>query len=168
MALRFITEMAQDPRLTIPISGMGGIYTWHDAVEFLSLGASNLQCTTAVMHHWIHIVEDLKDGFLRHLRRCGHDSVSEMSGAGLPSLESPDKLSLSMEAVATIVPELCTGCGDCVRSCSNGAADAIQLFDGVAKGGSQKCVACSLCSQICPVEGAVKISTPPRIERQSC
>jgi dihydropyrimidine dehydrogenase (NAD+) subunit PreA len=86
MALSFITEMAQDPRLTIPISGMGGIYTWHDAVELLSLGTSNLQCTTAVMHHGIHIVEHLRDGFLRHLRRCGHDSVSEMVGAGLPSL----------------------------------------------------------------------------------
>lgn len=98
MALSFITEMAQDPRLTIPISGMGGICTWHDAVEFLSLGASNLQCTTAVMHHRIHIVEHLRDGFLRHLRPCGHDSVSEMIGAGLPSLESPDELSLSMEA----------------------------------------------------------------------
>jgi len=165
MALRFIAEMAQDARLTIPISGMGGIYTWHDAVEFLSLGASNLQCTTAVMHHGVHIVEDLKDGLLRHLRRLGLDNVSDIIGAGLSSLQPPEKLDLSTEAVATIVPDLCIGCGACVRSCRDGAADAIQLIDGVARVDPQKCVGCSLCAHVCPVEGAVKISTRTRIER---
>jgi len=85
MALRFIADLAKDPRLTIPISGMGGIRTWKDATEFLSLGASNLQCTTAVMRHGINLVEDLKDGLLRHLRRLGHESLSEVVGASLPA-----------------------------------------------------------------------------------
>jgi dihydropyrimidine dehydrogenase (NAD+) subunit PreA len=165
MALRFIAEMAQDSRLTIPLSGMGGIYTWHDAVEFMSLGASNLQCTTSVMHHGIHIVEDLKDGLLRHLRRLGHDNVSEIVGAGLPYIQPPEKLDLKTEAVSTIVPELCIGCGACVRSCRDGAVDAIQLVDGVARADPHKCVGCSLCTHVCPVQGAVQMTTRPRIER---
>lgn len=165
MALRFIAEMAQDKRLTVPISGMGGIYSWRDAVEFLSLGASNLQVCTAVMHHGVHIIDDLKDGLLRHLQRLGNDSVSEIVGAGLPFLQPPEKLDLSTEAVSTIMPELCIGCGACVKSCRDGAVDAIQLIDGVARVDPEKCVGCSLCFHVCPVEGAVEISTRTRIKR---
>jgi dihydropyrimidine dehydrogenase (NAD+) subunit PreA len=166
LALRFIAEMAQDSRLTIPISGMGGIYSWRDAVEFLSLGASNLQCTTAVMHHGLHIIDDLKDGLMRHLLRLGHDHVSEIVGASLPFLQPPEKLDLSIEAVSTIVPDLCIGCGACVKSCRDGATDAIAMTDdSVARVDPQKCVGCLLCAHVCPVEGAVKISTRFRIAR---
>ena len=166
MALRFIAELAQDSRLTIPVSAMGGMYTWRDAVEFLSLGASNLQCTTAVMRHGVHIVEDLKDGLLRHLRRLGHSSVDEIVGAGLPSLVPPEQLDLGTEAVSSIVPELCIGCGACVVSCRDGAVNAIELKeDGKAHVDQDKCVGCLLCAHVCPVEGAIKISTRPRIAR---
>lgn len=163
MALRFIAELAQDPRLNIPISAMGGMHTWKDAVEFLSLGASNLQCTTAVMRYGVHIVEDLKDGLLRHLRRLGHPSVSEIVSAGLPSLRPPDQLDLSTEAVSSIVPELCIGCGACVVSCRDGAVNAIELqANGKAYVDQDKCVGCLLCAHVCPVQGAVQIATRPR------
>jgi dihydropyrimidine dehydrogenase (NAD+) subunit PreA len=69
MTLRSIADLAQAEDLTIPISGMGGIITWRHVVEYLSLGASNLQCTITVMRYGVHIVEDLKDGLLRHLRK---------------------------------------------------------------------------------------------------
>lgn len=50
IALRFIWELASDSQWPIPpISGMGGIETWRDAVEFLLLGADHVQITTAVM-----------------------------------------------------------------------------------------------------------------------
>jgi dihydropyrimidine dehydrogenase (NAD+) subunit PreA len=165
MALRFIADLALDPRLTIPISGMGGLYTWRDAVEFLSLGASNLQCSTAVMHHGVEIIDDLKDGLLRHLRRLGHDSVNDIVGASLPYLTTPQKLDLHTEAVSAIDPELCIGCGVCVRSCRDGAVAAIDMGqDGKAQVNPDKCVGCLLCQHVCPVEGAVQISTRPRIK----
>ena len=50
IALRFINDLSKCKELkNIPISGMGGIENWEDAVEFLLLGASNLQITTAIM-----------------------------------------------------------------------------------------------------------------------
>jgi len=90
------------------------------------------------MRYGVHIVEDLKDGLLRHLRRQGqgHDSVSDMIGVSLPYLQSAENLDLSTEAVSEIVPELCIGCGcgACVNICRDGAVDAIELTeDGVAR-----------------------------------
>lgn len=71
IALRFINDLAQSDQLKgIPISGMGGIETWSYAVEFLSLGASNLQITTAVMQYGYRIIDDLIDKSVHHLVFC--------------------------------------------------------------------------------------------------
>ncbi len=40
IALNMVSAIAKDPRVTIPISGIGGIETWQDAVEFLLVGAT--------------------------------------------------------------------------------------------------------------------------------
>ncbi|MBT8218621.1 MAG: NAD-dependent dihydropyrimidine dehydrogenase subunit PreA, partial [Bacteroidia bacterium] len=51
IALNMVKSCAQDPGVGIPISGIGGIETWKDAVEHMLLGASNVQVCTAVMHY---------------------------------------------------------------------------------------------------------------------
>ena len=52
IALRFINEMASCEKLKgVPISGMGGIETWRDAAEFISMGCSTVQVTTSVMQY---------------------------------------------------------------------------------------------------------------------
>lgn len=48
IGLRFVSELAREAKLKIPISGMGGIYTWRDCAEYLAVGASNLQVGTLV------------------------------------------------------------------------------------------------------------------------
>ncbi len=63
IALRFIHDLAKSNKLNgIPISGMGGIENWEDAVEFMLLGCSNIQITTAVMQYGYRIINDLIDG----------------------------------------------------------------------------------------------------------
>src|SRR5665213_1294614 len=37
IALNMVNECARDPEVTIPISGIGGVSNWQDAVEFLLL-----------------------------------------------------------------------------------------------------------------------------------
>ena len=63
IALKMLTTISQDITTNkVPISGIGGISTWKDAVEFMLLGASNVQVCTAVMKHGFRIIEDLCDG----------------------------------------------------------------------------------------------------------
>nr|HNH84611.1 NAD-dependent dihydropyrimidine dehydrogenase subunit PreA [Acidobacteriota bacterium] len=58
IALNMVSELANDPQINVPISGIGGIQTWRDAVEFFLLGATNVQVCTAVMHYGYRIIED--------------------------------------------------------------------------------------------------------------
>ena len=57
IALRFIAEMGRNPALSgMYISGMGGVETWVDALEFLLMGAGSIQITTAVMQYGYRII----------------------------------------------------------------------------------------------------------------
>src|SRR3954470_20672081 len=47
IALHLLSAVTSDPKVTIPVSGIGGISSWNDAAEFISLGASTLQVCTA-------------------------------------------------------------------------------------------------------------------------
>lgn len=67
MALRCVAEIAK--AVDIPIAAVGGISTWRDAVEFLLVGATNIQICTAVMHHGFRIIEDLIDGLSVYSRK---------------------------------------------------------------------------------------------------
>ena len=70
IALRFIAEMGNNRNLSgMHISGMGGIETWRDALDFLLLGAGSLQVTTAVMKYGYRIIEDLTSGLAYYLER---------------------------------------------------------------------------------------------------
>ena len=49
IALRFIAEIGQNSKLKgMHISGMDGIETWRDALEFILMGSCSIQITTAV------------------------------------------------------------------------------------------------------------------------
>ena len=60
----------------LPISGIGGITDWRDAVDFLALGATTVQVCTAAMVYGFKIIDDLVDGLeqlsrlARASRRC--------------------------------------------------------------------------------------------------
>src|SRR5437763_5826574 len=62
IALHMVAAVAADPAVHVPISGIGGIQAWQDAVEFLLLGSSTVQVCTAVMHYGFRIVEHLQSG----------------------------------------------------------------------------------------------------------
>src|SRR5207244_9010398 len=59
IALNMVSEVAKDPEVKIPVSGIGGVSGWRDAVEFMLMGASTVQVCTAVMHYGFRIVEDM-------------------------------------------------------------------------------------------------------------
>lgn len=148
IALRFISELA---RLGVPLSGMGGIESAADALDFLSLGCTNLQVTTAVMQYGYRIIDDLTDGLARHMKKIGVNSVSELVGTELEKLVPADGLDRKTVVYPKFDPERCVGCGRCYISCADGGHGAIRFGEDrspVLDG--KKCVGCHLCRLVCP------------------
>src|SRR4029078_9483978 len=60
IALKMLATISQYSLTSkVPLSGIGGISTWRDAVEFMLLGATSVEVCTAAMKHGFRIVEDL-------------------------------------------------------------------------------------------------------------
>ena len=152
IALRFIAELGQNPALKgLHLSGMGGVETWQDALEFLLLGSGSIQVTTAVMQYGYRIIDDLKEGLNLYLAEMGFRSVKDAVGLGLDTLSgSTDALERDTVIFPTFIRERCIGCGRCAISCADGGHQAIRMDEKrrpVLNG--KRCVGCHLCKLVC-------------------
>jgi dihydropyrimidine dehydrogenase (NAD+) subunit PreA len=165
IALRHVLELAQMPVKT-ELSGIGGIETWRDALEFIQLGCNNVQVCTAVMQYGYRIIDDLILGLQRYMAKRGVAHLQELVGEQLPTFLKPDHLDRDTIIYPKFDKELCVGCGRCAISCSDGGHQAI-VFDSVARRPrlvGTKCVGCHLCRLVCPA-GAIGLTK--RIARKS-
>ena len=67
IALHMTAALARHKEFNIPISGIGGIANWRDALEFILLGSSSVQVCTEVMLRGYRIVEDMIDGLNNYM-----------------------------------------------------------------------------------------------------
>lgn len=165
IALHFIYDMAGCPGLKgVPISGMGGIETWRDALDFLSLGCTNVQVTTSVMEYGYRVIDNLISGLSHYMKDNGIASVSELVGTELKKLVPADELDRRTEVFPKFDRKKCVGCGRCYVSCYDGGHQAISFGEDrkpVLNGA--KCVGCHLCRLVCPINaiGLSKRITKP-------
>ena len=173
IALRYILELAQmtpkrpndqSPK-TLELSGIGGIETWRDALEFIQLGCSNVQVCTAVMQYGYRIIDDLILGLQRYMAKRGVSELQQLVGERLEKFLHPDSLDRDTIIYPKFDKELCIGCGRCEVSCSDGGHQAI-VFDHETRRPrlvGTKCVGCHLCRLVCPT-GAIGVTK--RIEKK--
>lgn len=156
IALRFISEMALDPELGLPISGMGGLSTWQDAAEFLLVGATTLQVTTAIMRYGYRIIDDLNEGLANYMKEKGFKKVSDMIGRSLPKINRHEDLPREPKMVASINRDLCIKDDICYIVCQDAGHQAITLDENrLPELDEEECGGCSLCMHVCPVEGCI-------------
>jgi len=153
VALRFVSDLYNSKPLQLPISGVGGIETWIDALHFLLLGASNLQVTTGILRYGYRIVEDMIEGLGDYMIERNIKSLDKLIGKAAQKLTDPSNFETRYQVVSVIDDEKCIGCGQCFISCHDGANQAIK-FDAVKRKASvdeERCVGCLLCKHVCPV-----------------
>ncbi len=161
IALNMVAEIARDPETAgLPISGIGGVTTWRDAVDFMALGASNVQVCTAAMTYGFRIVEDMIEGLSAFMDEKGYSRTSDFVGAAVPNVTDWQYLNLNYVVKAKINQDLCIKCGRCHIVCEDTSHQAIsetkdgeRYFDVK----DEECVGCNLCASVCPVEGCIEM-----------
>src|ERR1044072_5379636 len=91
----------------VPISGIGGISTWRDAVEFILMGSTTVQVCTAVMKHGFRIIEDLCEGMSNWMDEKGFKSVAEFRGLSVPTITHWEELDINYHIIAKINQDKC-------------------------------------------------------------
>jgi dihydropyrimidine dehydrogenase (NAD+) subunit PreA len=159
IALHMVAEIARNEMMRgLPISGIGGVTDWRDAVDFLALGASNVQVCTAAMVYGFKIVDDLVSGLTHFLRDKGMSSVADLVGRAVPSVTDWQYLNLNYVVKARINQDLCIKCGRCHIVCEDASHQAIthtvngeRRFEVI----DEECVGCNLCVSVCPVTDCI-------------
>ncbi len=171
IALNMVAEIARDPHTAnLPISGIGGVTTWRDAAEFLSLGAGTVQVCTAAMAYGFKIVEEMITGLSDWMDDKGYTSVDQVVGRAVPNVSDWQHLNLNFIAKAVIDQEKCIKCGRCYAACEDTSHQAITMGPGrVFEVQDDECVACNLCVNVCPIEDCITLErlAPGSIDKRT-
>ncbi len=166
IALHMAARLAKDPAFKLPISGIGGVTNWRDAVEFMLLGSSSVQVCTEVMLRGYRIVEDMIEGLNEYLDEKGYASAMDVVGGAIPSYSEWGNLDLNYETKAVIDADKCIGCYKCIVACHDGAHQCIdpdpneadkEPEDRVPVVDESECVGCNLCQIVCPVPDCISL-----------
>jgi dihydropyrimidine dehydrogenase (NAD+) subunit PreA len=160
IALKFLTTIAQNEiTRKVPISGIGGVSTWKDAVEFMLLGAANVQVCTAVMTHGFRIIEDLCEGMNNWMDEKGFNTLQDFIGKSVHTITHWEDLDINYHHIAKINQDKCIHCGLCFITCEDTSHQSIHLTPGnpyntyTVK--EEECVGCNLCQLVCPVNDCI-------------
>jgi dihydropyrimidine dehydrogenase (NAD+) subunit PreA len=161
IALNMVSEIARDPQTAgMPISGIGGVGSWRDTVDYLALGASNVQVCTAAMVYGFKIVQDMHDGLSEYMDQMGFTAVDQIVGKALPTVTDWRYLNLNRISKAVINQDSCIQCGRCHIACEDTSHQAITAMkDGKRhfEVKEDECVGCNLCVTVCPVPECITL-----------
>ncbi|MFE8046332.1 NAD-dependent dihydropyrimidine dehydrogenase subunit PreA [Brenneria goodwinii] len=161
IALNMVAEIARDEQTRgLPISGIGGVSTWRDAAEFISLGCGTVQVCTAVMVHGFQIVGDMISGLSNFMDERGYRTLEDFRGRAVGSVSDWRYLNLNHIDKAVIDQDKCIKCGRCHLACEDTSHQAItSMKDGERhyEVKEEECVGCNLCVSICPVDECISM-----------
>ncbi len=161
IALHMVAALARHKEFGLPISGIGGVCNWRDAVEFILLGSSSVQVCTEVMLHGYRVVEDMTEGLREYMRTHNFTRIDQMVGKAIPGFSEWGDLDMNYETVAKIDASKCIGCHVCVAACHDGAHQCIHPDPSgsrVPVVDEAECVGCNLCQIVCPVPGCITMA----------
>ena len=161
IALNMVAEIARDPATHgLPISGIGGVGNWRDALDFIALGAGTVQVCTAAMVFGFKIVQEMTSGLSDYMDSKGFKSLDDFRGRAVPKVTEWRNLNLNHVSKAVINQDSCISCGRCHIACEDTSHQAItKMKNGVRhfEVMEDECVGCNLCVLVCPVPDTISL-----------
>ena len=161
IALNMVAEIARDPLTAgLPISGIGGVGNWRDALDFIALGAGTVQVCTAAMVFGFKIVQEMSSGLSDYMDSKGFKSLDDFRGRAIPKVTEWRNLNLNHVSKAVINQDSCISCGRCHIACEDTSHQAItKMKDGLRhfEVMEDECVGCNLCVLVCPVPDTISL-----------
>ena len=140
------------------MSGVGGIYTWTDALDYLLVGARNVQVTTAVMEYGYRIVEDMISGMQHYMDEKGFNSLDELVGKALPNIVSPSEFLQGLtKSGQALMKKNALAAADAMYPAMTAV---IRRLNGMTKREGRSWIriivsGCHLCQKVCPVSDCI-------------
>ena len=163
IGLRFIAQLAKNKELGLPLSGIGGIETWVDALEYLLVGASTIQVTTGIIHYGYGIVGDMTEGLSDYMAQKKIARVADLVGRAVKNVHETSEFNVKRQGIARYDLDRCVGCGQCYTVCRDAGGSALD-WDAKKrrpKLTEAKCLSCMVCSFVCPVDGLITFREMP-------
>jgi dihydropyrimidine dehydrogenase (NAD+) subunit PreA len=150
--LRCVADIAR--AVNVPISAIGGVSSWSDAIEYFMVGAKTVQVCTAVHWRGPKAFKEICDGILAFMERKGYERIDDMVGIALKHITTTEELAQLPPMVSEVDPAKCNGCKLCEIVCSY---DAIKVGPNkIAKSDPTKCDGCGICIEFC-APGAIRL-----------
>ena len=153
--------------LDIPVIGIGGIYNWSDALQYILSGCPIVLICTAIYMKGIRIISTTINEIQGWMEKKGYKSPKEFEGKILRFLVSSSEIKDNTEGVLSIPPDTpyfpiirnedCTTCGACWNACD---VEAIRYDKKTKKVIVDKdlCWSCGLCVGLCKAEAITLVS----------
>lgn len=78
IGVRCVYEISK--KVTIPVIGCGGIFTWEDALEYILAGATAIELGSVIGYEGLKAFNKIKLGIIRYLEKKGHKNIKEIVG----------------------------------------------------------------------------------------
>jgi len=154
----------------LPVSGIGGIWTARDALEFLLLGCSTVQlCSGVYMQGWKRGIADVLDGIKKWMDEHGYGTIKEFKGKIMKDYQAGKYQAwgeykyqnvdtsfnggwISPTPIFPVIDQQrCTFCGDCQSYCVYEAI-TVDTTTNQWRHRRDYCQGCGMCVSICPVD----------------
>ncbi len=84
IGLRAVSSIFKNTKLTI--SGIGGISSWQNAIEYIMCGATSVQVVTDTIMHGFNQVKSWTESMEDYLKRHNYGSLEEIKGKVVPNI----------------------------------------------------------------------------------
>jgi dihydroorotate dehydrogenase (NAD+) catalytic subunit len=78
IGVRCVYEISK--KVTIPVIGCGGIFTWEDALEYILAGATAIELGSVIGYEGLKVFNQIKLGIIRYLEKKGYKNIKEIVG----------------------------------------------------------------------------------------